>query len=124
VKLTRQSPADRQLIQRYGNGGFRISGVAFQGSVIVTPVATLSWPVSRLDNITLEDFHPLIARANAFDVCLLGCGERMQPLPPQIRMALKDAGLTADPMDTGAACRTYNVLMGEGRAVAAALIAI
>ena len=98
--------------------------MAFAGSVIVTPSTTLVWRVSAMSQLTVEDFQPLIACAASLDVCLLGCGPEMLPLPRDIKTALKDAGLTVDPMDTGAACRTYNVLMGEGRAVAAALIAI
>jgi uncharacterized protein len=124
LKLTRQSSADRQTIQRYGSGGFRVSGVDFQGSVIVTISGSFAWPVAAMGRLTLTDFQPLIAIAGMLDVCLLGCGPQMLPLPREIRAALKEAGLTVDPMDTGAACRTYNVLMGEGRAVAAALIAI
>ena len=77
-----------------------------------------------MTGLNLADFQPLIALAGTLDVCLLGCGAHMQPLPRDLRAALKDAGLTVDPMDTGAACRTYNVLTGEGRAVAAAVIAI
>ncbi len=124
MEITRQSSSDRQLVQRYGQGGFRVSGVTLTGSVLVTPTATLAWPVVSMEQLTLDVFQPLIAQAGALDVCLLGCGERMSPLPRDIRAALKAAGLAVDPMDTGAACRTYNVLMGEGRAVAAALIAI
>ena len=124
MKLTPQSSTDRQLVQRYGNGGFRVSGVAFQGSVIVIPTAAIAWPVASITGLTVADFEPLIARRAELDVCLLGCGAQMLPLPKDIRLALKEAGLYVDPMDTGAACRTYNVLMGEGRAVAAALIAI
>jgi len=124
VKLTRQSSADRQLVQRYGNGGFRVSGVVFGGSVIVMPTASLAWSATSVSLLTVADFEPLIARASELDVCLLGCGTQMMPLTRAVREALKEAGLTVDPMDTGAACRTYNVLMGEGRAVAAALIAI
>ena len=111
-------------MQRYGNGGFRVSGVAFQGSVIVMPTAATPWPVAAFANLAVEDFAPLIAHLSELDVCLLGCGVQMQPLSKDLRIALKEAGLHVDPMDTGAACRTYNVLMGEGRAVAAALIAI
>lgn len=124
MQVTRQSSADRQLVQRYGSGGFRVSGVSFTGSIIVTVPATSSWRVTSMADVTFDDFQPLLALAVQLDVCLLGCGPAMMPLPKAIRMALKDAGLTIDPMDTGAACRTYNVLMGEGRAVAAALIAI
>ncbi len=124
MKLTRQSATDRQVIQSYGNGGFRVSGATFQGSVIVTAAGVTPWPVASMETLTVDAFQPLIALAGTLDVCLLGCGTHMQPLPRDIRTALKDAGLTVDPMDTGAACRTYNVLTGEGRAVAVALIAI
>jgi len=124
LKLTRQSAADRQLVQSYGNGGFRVSGVAYQGAIIVSPNETMLWPVAALADLTTADFQPLIARIGKFDVFLLGCGAEMQPLPKALRVALKEAGLSVDAMDTGAACRTYNVLMGEGRAVTAALIAI
>lgn len=124
MKLTRQSAADRQLVQRYGNGGFRVSGAIFAGSVIVAAIETLPWSVQSMAELTIADFAPLIARAGSIDVCLLGCGTAMQPLPRALRDALKDAGLSVDPMDTGAACRTYNALLGEGRAVAAALIAV
>ena len=124
MQITRQSSPDRQLVQRYGNGGFRVSGADFTGSVIVTVPATLTWRVTSMADITFDDFKPLLDLSGQVDVCLLGCGPVMVPLPKALRVALKDAGLTVDPMDTGAACRTYNVLMGEGRAVAAALIAI
>ena len=122
MKLTRQSAADRQLIQRYGNGGFRVSNVDFTGAVIVTPEHTVSWAATSVADLTPADFAPLMNQS--LDVCLLGCGKEMLPLKPELRAALKEAGITVDLMDTGAACRTYNVLMGEGRAVAAALIAI
>jgi uncharacterized protein len=124
VKLTRQSAADRQLVQSYGNGGFRVSGVSYQGSIIVCPGETAAWPVVSVERLTLADFQPLIMCIGKFDVFLLGCGADMRPIPKDLRVALKEAGLSIDPMDTGAACRTYNVLMGEGRAVSAALIAI
>ena len=101
-----------------------MSSQAFDGSVIVLPSATSLWPVTSAAAFTLSDFRQLIDLRGTFDVCLLGCGAQMAPLARDLRLALKDAGVTLDPMDTGAACRTYNVLAAEGRAVAAALIAI
>lgn len=124
MEITRHSGTDRRLVQRYGGGGFRVSGTDFKGSVIVLPGETLVWPVTALETVRLDDFAPLVSRAKDIDVCLLGCGTRMLPIPREVREALKASGLTVDPMDTGAACRTFNVLMGEGRAVAAALIAV
>ena len=124
MELTRHSATDRKVIQRYGGGGFCVSQLKFQGSLIVTSSDVTPWHVTSFDAISFADFQPLIALAKTIDVCLLGCGNHMQPLPPKLRTALKDAGLTVDPMDTKAACRTFNVLTGEERAVVAALIAI
>ena len=61
-------------------------------------------------------------RAANVSLCLIGCGVRTELLPPGLREALREAGVSVDAMETGAACRTYNMLVGEGRAVAAALI--
>lgn len=80
--------------------------------------------MTRIEDVTLEALAPILALAGQVDVCLLGCGTRLQPLPLALRTTLKAAGIPSDPMDTGAACRTYNVLAGESRAVAAALIAV
>ena len=124
MELTRQAPEGRELIQSYAGGKFRVSDVIHQGSVIVTPKATFAWPVTRFEDITLDSFAPLLGGDIKVDVCLLGCGARMQRLPAEIRAALKEKGLTVEPMDTGAACRTYNMLISENRMVAAALIAL
>ena len=124
MKLARHAPTDRQIVQRYGNGGFRVSGVDFAGSVLVRPQGTESWSASSLEDITLNDFAPVLEHANALDVFLLGCGAQMERLSPDLRNALKDGGLVVDTMETGAACRSYNVLVTEGRSVAAALLAI
>jgi len=98
--------------------------MAYQGSIIVHPTGVIAWPVTRIEDVTLETLAPILALAGQVGVCLLGCGTRLQPLPLALRTALKQAGIPSDPMDTGAACRTYNVLAGENRAVAAALIAV
>ncbi|MEQ9448030.1 MAG: Mth938-like domain-containing protein [Rhodospirillaceae bacterium] len=123
MKLTRHTPSDVPFVQRYGRGGFRISGMDFASSVLILPRGTETWPVMAHEELTVDALAPLIAVADTLDVCLLGCGARMRPLGRELRLALKDAGVAMDPMDTGSACRTYNVLVSEGRAVAAALIA-
>jgi len=123
LELTRQAPQGRELIQSYAGGKFRVSDVIYQGSVIVTPKATFAWSVTALADLTLESFAPLTSGDIKLDVCLLGCGAKMDRLPPDLRKALKEKGLTVESMDTGAACRTYNMLISENRAVAAALIA-
>jgi uncharacterized protein len=124
LELTKQAPPGRELIQSYTGDGFKVSGVVYTGSIIVTPKLTLVWPVTALGDLTVESFAPLLSGDIHVDVCLLGCGTRMERLPVELRKALKEKGLTAEPMDTGAACRTYNMLISEGRLVAAALIAL
>jgi uncharacterized protein len=121
MDLTPIVPAGRQVIERYGNGGFRVTGVDHQGSILVLPDATMVWAPESTDGLTIDDFAPLFGRAQ---ILLLGCGKRMEMVPTGLRIALRDQGLIVDSMRTDAACRTYNVLMAEDRRVAAALIAI
>ena len=116
--------AGRQLIQGYAAGGFRIGGVAHAGSVLVLPERTLAWPVGAPDQVTVESLAPIVAAAPAVELLLLGLGPRFLPVPAALRQALKDHGIALEAMDTGAACRTYNVLLAEHRRVAAALIAL
>ena len=113
-------PAGRQVVDSYGRNGFHVSGVAYEGAILVTAEATVAWSVSSLAEITLDSFSALFDRG--IEILLLGCGARMAPVPPALRAALKAEGMVVDAMDTGAACRTYNVLLAEERHVAAALL--
>jgi uncharacterized protein len=125
MDITPLVPKGRQLIQAYGDGGFRISGVRHEGSVWVLPEATLAWTVTGFAELRLDDMQRLIARAaQNVSILLIGTGRAMLPLPVDLRLACQAAGIAVEPMDTGAACRTYNVLLGEERTVAAALIAV
>ncbi len=117
-------PQGRQLVERYGEGRFRISGVYWSGSVLLRPDRTAAWPVAHFRELTLESFAPLGEEGDAPEILLIGCGPRAELLPKALREALRARGMVADAMDTGAACRTYNVLMAEDRRVAAALIAV
>lgn len=121
MDVTPLIPADRQVIDSYGAGGFHVSGAAFTGAIIVFPDGTQSWPVTTLAGVTIDSLRPIIAHGH-IEILLLGCGRRMQPVPPALRQALRQAGIVVDAMDTGAACRTYNVLLAEDRRVAAALL--
>ncbi|MCD8497119.1 MAG: Mth938-like domain-containing protein [Alphaproteobacteria bacterium] len=115
--------AGSQIIQSYAGGVFKISGVTHEEAVVVTASVTLPWsPPKNLSDLTIQHFESL---PEGIDVILLGTGAQMQFLPPAVKMALKEAGLPAiDVMDTGAACRTYNVLLAEGRRVAACLMPV
>jgi uncharacterized protein len=114
-------PADRQVIDGYGASGFRVSGIAYAGAILVFPDGTQAWSVRTLDEVTAESLQPVIAHG-AVQILLLGCGRRMRPVPMPLRQALRASGIVVDAMDTGAACRTYNVLLAEDRRVAAALL--
>lgn len=112
-----------RIIQSYAGGRFRISGELFEGAVIVRENTVIPWDVSGgVDNLGESEFQPLMDYLADTDVVLLGCGDRIQFLKPALKNALKAKGLYCDVMDTGAACRTYNVLMAEGRRVMAALL--
>ena len=117
-------PAGRQAIEGYGGGGFRIGGRLYRGSVLVLPDRVLPWPVTEPGAISLDSLQPLVAAAADLEVLLVGCGERAVLLTPPLREALRGLGLGVDAMATGPACRTFNVLQMEARAVAAALIAV
>ncbi|MFN0043271.1 MAG: Mth938-like domain-containing protein [Alphaproteobacteria bacterium] len=123
MAMETKTAAGRQTIERYGRAMFRISGKEFQTSVIVLPERTLAWDVREFADIAPLTLDAAIADGG-IDVLLLGCGPRMQMPAPELRAALKAHGIALEPMDTGAACRTYNLLAAEERRVAAALIAL
>jgi uncharacterized protein len=115
--------AGRQVIEGYGAGRFRISGVVHEGAVLVLRTRTIAWPVASLAALTADSLTPVIEAADV-SVLLLGCGARMAPVPGAVRERLRAAGIVIEPMDTGGACRTYNVLLAEDRQVAAALLPV
>ncbi len=124
MEINTVNPRDFQVIQGYGDGGFRISGLRHEGPVLVCPARTVSWPVTGLARLTVDDFAALAAERPRIEVLLLGTGSRMLAVSTELRRGLRDAfGLGIEVMDTGAACRTYNVLVAEARPVAAALLA-
>lgn len=124
MDITPVVSADRQLIHGYGDGGFTITGIRHEGSVLVLPGQTLPWAVAAMGQLTVDSLAPILAAEPRPAVLLLGCGKGMSVLPREVKAALRNQGIVVEPMDTGAACRTYNVLLTEGRDVAAALIAV
>ena len=110
----------RLPIDGYGQGGFRVAGVVHRGPLGLVPEGVIAWG-------GLPDLGPFLERAAAFDVLLVGTGAAMAPLPEGFaaaRSALEAAGAGAEVMATPSACRTYNVLLAEGRRVAAALMPV
>jgi uncharacterized protein len=122
VDLTPLIPQGRQVVEGYGPSHFRVSGQVYESPILVLPGRTLAWPVTAFEEITVESLQPVIDSAGEVDLLLLGTGPRLRPPPAGLRAALKAAGIAIEAMDSGAACRTYNVLMAEGRRIAAALL--
>lgn len=114
-------PEGRKVIDSLADDRFRISGEVYPGPVLVFPTRVLPWPVADWSGVTADSLAAVAEDAEV-EILLIGTGARMRPLPPALRQALRAAGKGADGMDTGAACRTYNVLLGEARRVAAALL--
>lgn len=112
----------QQIIQSYSGGKFKVSGQIYDYSVIVSPEETIKWDAAAFHDLDVSAFRPLFDKADEIDVVLLGCGAEIAFLPEKLRFELKEKGLQIDVMDTGAACRTYNVLMAEGRRVVCALL--
>jgi uncharacterized protein len=124
IDITVRPAAGRQLVERYGDGGFIVSGVRWSGSVLIFPDRTVAWPVADTAAIDAATLAPVIACSPRPRILVVGCGRSFLPRPPGLDDALRQAGTGVEWMDTGAACRTYNVLLLEDRDVAAALIAV
>ena len=110
-------------IDAYGNGGFRFADMSHRGSVMCLPDGVHAWDAPLPECLRVEDLRQALDVLEAPAFLLLGTGD-YQVFPSQaVRAAFADAGVGLEVMSTGAACRTYNVMLGEGRPVAAALIA-
>lgn len=120
-KVTSQ---EETAISSYGDGGFRIGEQKSEGSILITPKGYYPWHAVDASSITLESLKRITDQAQDIDILLIGTGENMTFLNKQLRVSLEAATISVDIMATGAAARTYNILLAEGRKVAAALIAI
>jgi uncharacterized protein len=111
-------------IDAYGNGGFRFAGMSHQGSLLCLPDGIWAWPVTSPEDINELTLKNVLARGNELDSLILGTGRTVW-LPPQyLRDAFRKAQVSLDAMQTGPAIRVYNIMIGERRRVAAALIAV
>lgn len=112
-----QLAANAQLIQSYGVGGFRIGNAMYESHVLVLPAQTQAWN----GELTIEALAPLLEATPSTEFLLIGTGARHEIIASELRQALRARGLAVDTMDSGAACRTFNVLLGESRRVGLAL---
>ena len=111
-------------IEAYGDGGFRFAQRRHAGSLLILPSGIYSWPVTVPEKLTPKGFAAVFAEADDIEFLLLGSGLRLRRPTTALKKAFVEAGVGLEVMDTGAACRTFNVLLAEARAVAAALIAV
>ncbi|MFK8251469.1 Mth938-like domain-containing protein [Ancylobacter terrae] len=111
-------------ITGYGRGFFHFAGMASSGSILALPSGIHGWAVTAPAGIDAAALAPVIEEAGAIELLIIGTGPDPWPIPDALRWRLRDAGLSVDAMPTRAAASTYNVLLDEGRRVAAALIAL
>lgn len=114
----------RSPIDAYGNGGFRFAGMSHRGSLLCLPSGVYGWNLEAPTQLSLDALGRVFDEHGEIEVLLVGTGRELVPLKPAWRQSFRDRAISADSMSTGAAVRTYNVLLAEGRAVAAALIAV
>ena len=112
----------RAPVDAYGNGGFRFAGMSHRGSLLCLPSGIHGWDAPAV--IDEAGLAKVLAEAEAIEVLLVGTGRELVPLPPDLRRKLRERAIVAEAMSTGAAVRTFNVLLAENRAVAAALVAV
>ena len=117
MQLNEISFSDGLPIDGYGPGFFRIGGKVRKGAQLVLPSGVADWG-------GFGDISAIVAGADSIDVLFVGTGSETAHLPPEFRAALEEAGVGAEPMASPVACRTYNILLSEGRRVGVALIPV
>jgi uncharacterized protein len=117
--LPRSAPIDA-----YGKGGFAFAGMSHRGSLLCLPDAVWAWEVERPQQIDKYTLQRVLDAANSIDTLIVGTGADVWLVPAELRAAFRQVRVVIDAMQTGPAIRTYNVMIGERRRVAAALIAV
>ncbi|VAW14713.1 FIG020313: hypothetical protein [hydrothermal vent metagenome] len=111
-------------IDAYGNGGFRFAQMSHRGSLLCLPDGMFAWDVDNVTDIDENTLAPVLKNHREIDVLLVGLGTDIVLFDPKIRQILRDHNIIVDAVGTGGAVRTYNILLAENRAVAAALISV
>ncbi|MDQ0392996.1 Mth938-like domain-containing protein [Labrys monachus] len=111
-------------IEAYGEGGFRFGGMSHRGSILCLPSGMHAWALAGPAEFSLETFQPVFAEAAGIEILLVGTGGDVAFFPEALRWRFRDHRIGLEVMPTGAAARTWNVLLAEDRRVAAALIAV
>jgi uncharacterized protein len=114
----------RHKVEDYGNGGFRFADMSHRGSIMAMPTGVRAIAPSVWNEIDAAIIEQALAESGELDLFIVGTGKDLMPLAAPLRAKLRDAGVGCETMATGAAVRTYNMLLDEGRRVAALLIAV
>ena len=114
----------RAPIDAYGNGGFRFADMSHRGSLLCLPSGIYAWHVEPSDQLTADHFAKVVQESADIEILLVGSGLQLVPLDSELKQLFRDHQISADAMGTGAAVRTFNVLLSENRAVAAAFLAV
>ena len=117
--LPRPAPIDA-----YGDGGFRFGGMSHRGSLLCFPDGIWAWPINSIAELSTTALEAAFDRAESLNFFLIGAGRDPWVLPERLRSRFRELSLSVDTMPTGAAVRTYNILLAENRHVGAGLIAI
>lgn len=120
MKLHLTRGEGRNHITASGGGYVAVNGVRYEHPLVVTPETIGPWPVVRPSSVSADDVAALLAHTP--EIVLIGTGARLEFPPAAVLRPLIDASIGYEVMDTGAACRTYGILMAEGRRVVAALV--
>src|SRR3546814_15090597 len=107
MDVTPLVPQGRQVIERYGNGGFRVTGETYRGSILVLPDRSAAWPPTSIDELDLATLEPVPSALPPVDVLLIGCGRAMAMLDPALLAAATARGCALAPLAPAAASRTY-----------------
>ena len=125
MEVTKVAPESQKLIQAYDRNGFTIAGEHVTGSILIAGERVTSWAPTAFEEIdaaSLAALEPGAGDEPAVEILVVGTGHEFRMVPPAMRASVRAWGPVIEAMSTPAACRTYNILLAEGRRVAAALL--
>lgn len=120
MDVTPAAAEGMKIIKSYGDKSFKVNDDFFCGSIIISPFSVKTWGVSDYDEISINNLDNI----DDVELIIIGCGEKHMPVPGDIQKYFSEKNIAVESMTTGAACRTYNVLLVEGRKISVALIAV
>ena len=122
MDITPNVPSNRILVDSYGPGRFQVARQEYNQSLLLLPESVTPWGLTDISELTIESLEHFVGLDDPIEVLIIGCGDRMAMISSSIKNAMREKGISLDQMSTGAACRTFNILMSEGRRAGAALI--